>query len=194
MENQSPPEIVMQAHGNLARVREILAESPELLNVMYEPWAETPLGAASHVGNREIAEFLLAQGAPMTITTAAMLGRADEVGRFLAADPAAANAVGAHGISLLFHAAYSGDISILDAIVAAGGKTDSAGHALHAAVSKGHPHVVTWLLAHGADPNTRDFKGHTPLKAALALGHEAIAGTLRAAGGTEEAEPTGPDA
>jgi ankyrin repeat protein len=195
MDNASPPEIVLQSHGNLARVQEILAESPELLNIMYEPWGETPLGAASHVGNRPIAEFLLAQGAPMTITTAAMLGRKDEVDRILAEDPAAANAAGAHGISLLFHAAYSGDVSILDAIVAAGGSTESAGHALHAAVSKGHQDVVSWLLAQDADPNTRDFQGRTPLKVAESLGNEAIAGLLRTAGGiSEAAPPTGPSA
>src|SRR3990172_599835 len=102
MENPSPPEIVLVSHGQLARVKQILAEHPDLLNVMYEPWVETPLGAASHVGNREIAEYLLGLGAPLTITTAAMLGRKTDVAAYLAADPAQANATGAHGISLLF--------------------------------------------------------------------------------------------
>jgi len=185
-DNPSPPEIVLVSHGQFDRVKEILADQPELLNVMYEPWAETPLGAASHVGNREIAEYLLELGAPLTITTAAMLGRKKDVLEFLEADPNLANAAGAHGISLLFHTAYSGDVSIAEAIVAAGGSTESAGHAVHAAVSKGHRDMVGWLLSHASDPNVNDFRGKTPLAVAEELGHETIADLLRAAGGRIE--------
>jgi ankyrin repeat protein len=184
MENPSPPEIVLVAHGQLDRVKEILADQPELLNVMYEPWGETPLGAASHVGNEPIAEYLLEIGAPLTITTAAMLGRKQEVEQFLAEDPAQADAKGAHGISLLFHTAYSGDVSIAKAIVAAGGSTESAGHALHAALSKDHPEMIAWLLDQGADLNVPDFQGRTPLAVAEKLGNEAVAAKLREAGGT----------
>jgi ankyrin repeat protein len=183
MDNPSPPEIVMVSHGQFDRVKEILAEQPEQLNVLYEPWAETPLGAASHVGNREIAEYLLELGAPLTITTAAMLGRKKDVLEFLEADPNLANAAGAHGISLLFHTAYSGDVSIAEAIVAAGGSTADAGHAVHAAVSKGRQEMSAWLLEQGADPNVPDFQGRTPLAVAEKLGNEAIAALLRAAGG-----------
>lgn len=186
MQNPSPPEIVLVAHGQLDRVKAILAEKPELLNVMYEPWAETPLGAASHVGNVPIAEYLLGLGAPLTITTAAMLGRKQAVADFIAADPSLANAAGAHGISLLFHTAYSGDVSIAEAIVAAGGSTADAANALHAAISKGHRDMVAWLLTHAPDPNAPDFRGKTPLAVAEELGHEAIAAMLRAAGGRED--------
>jgi ankyrin repeat protein len=183
MENPSPPEIVLVSHGQLDRVKQILAEHPELLNVMYEPWVETPLGAASHVGNREIAEYLLGLGAPLTITTAAMLGRKEDVRKFLEDDPALANAAGAHGISLLFHTAYSGDVSLAEAIVAAGGSTATAGDAIHAALSKGHREMVAWLLTHGADPNVKDYRGKTPLTAAEELENEEIAAMLRDAGG-----------
>jgi ankyrin repeat protein len=183
MDTPSPPEIVLVSHGQFDRVKEILAERPELLNVLYEPWAETPLGAASHVGNVPIAEYLLELGAPLTITTAAMLGRKKDVERFLEEDPELANAAGAHGISLLFHTAYSGDVSIAEAIVAAGGSTSSAGHAVHAAVSKGHQEMISWLLERGADPNVPDFQGRTPLAVAEKQGNEAIAVLLRNAGG-----------
>lgn len=187
MEEAAPPEIVLVAHYNLARVQELLADDPSLLNVLYAPWAETPLGAASHVGNRPIAEYLLAQGAPLTIPTAAMLGRREDVERFLALDPSQANATGAHGISLLYHTAFSGDVALAEAIVAAGGKTDSAGHALHAAVSKGHTAMTAWLLAQGADPNVTDYQGRTPLAAARAAELDEIAGLLAQAGGRETA-------
>ncbi len=185
MEHPSPPEIVIAAHSDLARVQALLEEDPSLIDVLYEPWAETPLGAASHVGNRPIAEFLLARGAQMTITTAAMLGQEDVVARFLAEDPAAANAAGAHGISLLFHAALSGNVAVAERIVAAGGSTAAAGHALHAAVMRRRPEMVAWLLDAGADPNVKDFQGRTPLAAALEMDQADVAARIRAAGGRE---------
>ena len=39
-------------------VVDVLAENPALLNAKYEEWNETGLGAASHVGNRQIAEYM----------------------------------------------------------------------------------------------------------------------------------------
>src|SRR5690554_6489663 len=108
---------VLAAHGNLNAVQSMLAEHPELLTVQYE-WGpgdyEDGLGAAAHVGNRPIAEFLLAQGAPLTICAAAMLGRIDNVKSFLDQDSSPANARGAHGITLMFHAAMSGDIELVN--------------------------------------------------------------------------------
>ncbi len=185
MDNQSPPEIVVVSHYDLARVKEILANDPAQLNVMYEPWAETPLGAASHVGNRPIAEYLLSLGAPLVITTAAMLGLKKEVDAFLKANPASANATGAHGISLLYHAALSGSVDVVNLIISAGGSTDSAGHALHAATAMGHRDMVECLLSVTSDLNVADYQGKTPLAVAVEQGHEEIAGMLRAAGALE---------
>ena len=178
-----PPEIVLMAHGNLARVKEILAEEPSLLNLMYEPWQETPLGAASHVGNRPIAEFLLGQGAPMTICTAAMLGQVDTVRGFIDADPSQANAKGAHGISLLFHSAMSGSLELVDLIVARGGTTEAAGHALHGAVMYGHYAMAEWLLDKEADPNGLNFQEKTPLDVAREREDEKLASLIEARGG-----------
>lgn len=183
MEPSAPPEIVLVAHYDLSRVKALLAEDPALLNVCYAPWAETPLGAASHVGNRPIAEFLLSRGAPLTILAAAMLGMRQEVAAFLSSDPALANASGAHGISLLFHAALSGDVSIAEQIAAAGGSLEHAGHALHAAVSGQHTEMLSWLLAAGADVTVQDYQGRTPLQAAEAAGLESLADRLRTAAG-----------
>lgn len=181
----SPPEIVLVSHYNLVRVKEILAEDPSLLNILYEPWQETPLGAASHVGNRAIAEFLLEQGAPLTLPTAAMLGRVEDVRAFLATDPANAHTTGAHGISLLYHAAMSGNLEIVEMLKAYGASLDSAGHALQGATNYNHLEMVKWLLAHGADPNLPDYQNKTPLTVAKANGFSEIASVLVAAGGQD---------
>ena len=69
-------EFVIAAHFNLEKVRTLFADKPALLTVQHQ-WGENDyedgLGAASHVGNRAIAEFFLEQGVPMSICSAAML-------------------------------------------------------------------------------------------------------------------------
>ena len=104
-------EMVSVAHGNVARVRELLKGRPALAKATwdwgYGDW-ETALGAASHVGNREIAELLLGAGAAPTLFSAAMLGHLDTVKAFVAASPGIQQTKGPHGISLLAHARAGG--------------------------------------------------------------------------------------
>jgi hypothetical protein len=105
-------EFVRKAHSDLDRVKELLAQEPKLVNACWD-WGggdfETAIGAAAHTGRREIAEFLLANGARMDIFTAAMLGHLDLVKAAIAADPRVKDAPGAHGIPLLAHAKMGGE-------------------------------------------------------------------------------------
>src|SRR5258707_2145353 len=123
LDNELVKTFVIAAHSDLPTVQKMLAEQPDLLNVEYD-WGpggrETGIGAAAHVGDRAIAEFFLARGVPSNICVAAMLGRTDEVRQALNNDPSLANARGAHGISVLFHAAMSGNIEIAGLLLAAG--------------------------------------------------------------------------
>ncbi|MFL5732865.1 MAG: ankyrin repeat domain-containing protein [Chloroflexia bacterium] len=175
---------VLPSHGDLATVKRMLAENPALLNTIYEEWKETPLGAASHVGNREIAEYLLSQGAPLTICTAAMLGRTESVADFIQSDPTQASATGAHAIPVLAHAAWSGKTEIADLLVANGGG-EGVDDAVVNAAQSGHLDMARWLLERGANPNTTDFRGKTALAVSLERGHQAVADLLRQAGGQE---------
>ena len=61
------------------------------------------------MGRRDIAELLLEHGARLDVFAAAMLGYVDVVRAVLAADPAARDAKGPHGISLLAHAEAGGE-------------------------------------------------------------------------------------
>src|SRR5437660_12259575 len=83
-------EFVGNAHGNLARVKELLEEEPALVNAAWD-WGsgdwETGLGAAAHMGNRPIALYLLERGARMDIFAAAMLGEGELVRALLASFP-----------------------------------------------------------------------------------------------------------
>jgi hypothetical protein len=118
--NEKPPaldpervkEFVIAGHGNLERIKEMLAEQPELLRCAWN-WGggdwETPLNGASHVGSRAVALYLLEQGAPIDIFAAAMLGKLALVKAILADQPSAKDAPGAHGIPLLVHAERGGE-------------------------------------------------------------------------------------
>jgi len=105
-------EFVLEAHKDLDRVRELLAQEPKLVNACWD-WGggdfESALGAAAHTGRREIAEFLLDHGARMDIFAAAMLGHLAVVKAAITADPRAAKAPGPHGIPLMMHAKMGGE-------------------------------------------------------------------------------------
>ena len=105
-------EFVRKAHADLAGTKALLAEQPGLLNATWD-WGggdfETVLGGAGHMGNREITEFLIGQGARLDIFVASMLGRLDIVKALLTAWPGLLQSKGPHGISLLRHARAGGD-------------------------------------------------------------------------------------
>jgi ankyrin repeat protein len=173
---------VIAAHGNLGAVQTMLAEHPDLLTVAFE-WGpgdfEDGLGAAAHVGNRAIAEFFLAKGVPLTICAAAMLGRYDDVKSFLDQDANLANAKGAHGISLMFHAAMSGDLELVK-LLKSRGNNEGYSSALHGAISYGHSDVAAWLLDNGVtDVNVPDYRGKTPLQSAEELGQAEVVDLLK---------------
>ncbi len=104
-------EMVTVAHGNVARVKELVGRHQTLAKATYD-WGfgdwESALGAAPHVGNREIAEFVLANGARPTLFSAAMLGQLDVVKAFVAASPNVQRIKGPHSITLLRHAMAGG--------------------------------------------------------------------------------------
>lgn len=105
-------EFVGNAHGDLNRVQELLAQQPALINACWD-WGggdfETGLGAAAHMGRRDIAEFLLEKGARLDLFAAAMLGKLEVVKAVLSDFPDAINVPGPHGIPLIAHAKAGGE-------------------------------------------------------------------------------------
>ena len=110
-----PPELAREmvgvAHNNLGRVKELLARWPTLARAAWDwgfgDWEEA-LGSASHTGQREIAETLLAHGARPSIFSAAMLGQLEVVKAFIVTSPGIEATPGPHGIPLLRHAMAGG--------------------------------------------------------------------------------------
>ncbi len=104
-------DFVIYAHSDLEMVKKLLEKNAALVNAAVDWGAgdwETALGGASHMGRRDIAEFLLEKGARIDVFAAAMLGQLDAVKALLAATPRLIDTKGPHGIPLLAHAKIGG--------------------------------------------------------------------------------------
>ena len=104
-------EVVGKSHFDLDRVKEIVEKRSELSRCVWE-WRfgdfESAIGAASHVGRRDIAMYLISKGARPTIFTFAMLGILPVIKSVVESTPDIQRSTGPHGISLLDNA-YTGE-------------------------------------------------------------------------------------
>lgn len=155
-----PPELAREmvgvSHGNVVRVRELLKLHPTLAKAAWD-WGfgdwETALGAASHTGNREIAQILLDHGAHPTIFSAAMLGQLDVVKAHIAAHPGIQGFAGPHSISLLAHAAAGKEKAkpVYEYLVSLSNADQPGEHPLTAAELE----TITGAYAFGPNPADR---------------------------------------
>lgn len=105
-------EFVGAGHNNLDKVKQLLIEFPTLV---YSTWDwgggdfETGLEGAGHVGNKEIANYLIGQGARTNLFVLTMLGKTQLVKAWLETYPDYLFARGAHGFTLLHHAQRGGE-------------------------------------------------------------------------------------
>jgi hypothetical protein len=109
------PEIVKEfvgvSHGKFDRCKEML-ENDHLLLHASNDWGggdfESAIEAAGHVGNKEIAAYLIEKGARYNIYLACMLGHLDVVKSVLTFNPGLLNSKGPHGFTMLHHAQKGG--------------------------------------------------------------------------------------
>jgi hypothetical protein len=104
-------EFVSKAHADLDGVQELITREPALINSSWD-WGggdfETGLGAAAHMGRRDIATYLLEHGARLDLFAAAMLGNLDIVRATVETYPDVIDTPGPHGIPLIAHAQAGG--------------------------------------------------------------------------------------
>ena len=107
-------EVVTVAHGRIDRLRELVTARPELANAAWD-WGfgdwESAIGAASHMGRRDIAALLLEHGARPDVFTAAMVGDLPAVRSAIETFPGLQRSRGPHGLTLLAHARAGGEAS-----------------------------------------------------------------------------------
>ncbi len=104
-------EFVVAGHKNLPLVKEMLNEHPNLIFSSYD-WGnsdyEEAIEGAAHLGNKEIVNYLLSQGARINLFTLTMLGKTAIVKATLEAYPEIIFAKGPHGFTMLHHANVGG--------------------------------------------------------------------------------------
>lgn len=104
-------EFVIAGHGNFDKTQSMIKDHPNLIFSKFD-WGngdfEAAIEGAGHVGNREIAEFLIDAGSRVTLFVLTMLGRIELVKPVLEAYPKLIFAYGPHGFTLLHHAKVGG--------------------------------------------------------------------------------------
>jgi hypothetical protein len=120
-------EFVNVSHGKFDRVKEML-ENDHLFLHSSNDWGggdfESGIEAAGHVGNKEIANYLIGKGARYNIYLACMLGHLDTVKNVLTFNPGLLNSKGPHGFTMLHHAQKGGEESkaVVDYLQSLGAK------------------------------------------------------------------------
>lgn len=105
-------EFVVAGHGNLEKTKQMLAANPGLLNASWD-WGngdfEEAIEGAGHVGNKDIAQYLIGKGARFTLFVAAMLGQIEIVKPIIDLYPDLITSKGPHGLDLIHHATKGGE-------------------------------------------------------------------------------------
>ncbi|RDY60887.1 ankyrin repeat domain-containing protein [Flagellimonas nanhaiensis] len=122
-ENQTEPEpiktelvkeFVLAGHFNLDKVKNMLNDYPNLIYSSYD-WGngdfEEAIEGAGHKGNKEVANYLIEQGARVNLFVLTMLGKTNLVKPMLEAYPNLIFSKGPHGLTLLHHAEVGGEQS-----------------------------------------------------------------------------------
>ena len=133
----------------------------------------TPYAVAELNGNRDVAAWLLAHGAPGELSAVDQLVAACSRGDRSAADamlaerPGLRNEIGPEHYPAFYRAAERNDLAALEAMLACGFDPNRADEsigktALHVAAMEGWPEAVRLLLEHGASVAVRDREFNAP--------------------------------
>jgi ankyrin repeat protein len=178
--------------GDLALVKKLLAADASLVNARAEA-GESAILLSVYYGHSAIRDLLLARGAELNIFEAAATGQLARLQALEKSSSGAIKTFSHDGFTPLHLAAFFGQKSAVDFLLARGAgvnatsKNASALRPLHSAVAhRGDPAVALAiaqaLVAAGAEINVAQHGGWTPLHAAAFHGHAPMVEFLLASG------------
>ncbi|HLF26637.1 MAG TPA: ankyrin repeat domain-containing protein [Anaerolineae bacterium] len=169
--------------GHTARVQELLAADPALVNAQDESGNSAVLLAA-YYGRQLILDVLLAHDVALNVFEAAASGNRDRVKALVEDDPARVNAFAHDGYTPLGLASFFGHLAVAEYLVAQGAEVNRASQnkmrvmPLHSALATRQVDIARLLIAHGAEVNVAQQDGFTPLHEAAQNGQEDMVALL----------------
>jgi ankyrin repeat protein len=186
-------EWIIKAHQPKPEImKDLLRREPALIHTAWDWGAgdyETALHAAAHVGNRDMALYLIDQGGRFDLFATTMLGQLPLLKSIVETYPATLQVRGAHQIPLLSHAAAGGAIPTMEYLIGKGADVNAVHkngvNALILAVQNRKRDVVQLLLAKGAAVNYKAPNGTTALALAVKAQDSVLVNDLKSAGAKE---------
>lgn len=177
---QSPDALVtaIQA-GNLAEVKTIIDQQPELINAKTNTRVPVTLLAA-YYRQMPVFEYLMSQQKDPSIYEAVVSGQVEKVKTLLQEKPELLDAYADDGFTPLALACYFSQYPVSKLLVEKGAdvnKVASNGSQIgpiHSAVAVNSVELVRLLLENGGDPNLKQNGGVTPLHSAAHRGNVPI--------------------
>jgi ankyrin repeat protein len=180
--------------GDENRALQVLDTQPDLARTRDD--GLSPLMQALYHGLNDLAIALRRATGDLDVFEAASVGDVERL-RELVPDGSAANAWSTDGFTALHLASFFGQPKAAGLLIERGADIEASAlnqrfaagaHPLHSAVAAQQQQVIALLLKAGADPNSKQHGGFTPLLEAAQLGNADLAELLLAHGADPRAQ------
>jgi ankyrin repeat protein len=154
--------------GEYERVKAMVTANPALIAARAHS-GESAILTAVYYRQKEIANLLVARGAPLSVYEAAAAGEIERVERLVGEDRALTQTFSHDGWTPLHLSAFFGHAKVAEYLLDHGAdarvisRNSNANTALHAALAGNHKMLAALLMGAGADVNAGDGAGWRPL-------------------------------